>query len=301
MKKTSILLAAALMVLGFSSCDKQKDGVYNPAQKIIKVETSYTSHYNDPTWGDDYSYTSSQEWVWDDDQLSCIIYKYQNGTENYRENFTYDEKGRITSSTTTDGNRIVYTYDGKLLASAQAYEDNELMASMTFEHDGKIMSRVTMNIEVDDDIEWKAERSSLRLVLDEQVCRSIDLCLAQARKSGAKNTMTVTIDYTWDGKNISEAKLSVMFFTSSIAYTYDNMKNPLRGILNMEAVIEDGGLCTYSQNNVLTCSSTGLMGEGAYSVSYQYTYEDKFPTTCTSSESHEDGTYTTTVRYTYAK
>ena len=125
-----IALTACMVAFAFTSC--QKDGMYTPKKKISKIYTSKDG-------GDR---ILQETWNWDGKVLTSITL---NDDDDVTINFNYDKKQ--LSSLTYGDEKIIYTYDGKLIEKITFMDGNEEIASYTFKHDGKFISGVDVVID----------------------------------------------------------------------------------------------------------------------------------------------------------
>ena len=101
MKKTALFAAAAALLL-FGAC--QKDGKYNPKQKIAKVyeESNYSYYYYNEYTGEWNTATDNtpkhltEEWTWDGKKLSKITHiDYDYDEDEYYEEDEPLSSGRV--------------------------------------------------------------------------------------------------------------------------------------------------------------------------------------------------------------
>lgn len=293
MKKTALFAAAAALLL-FGAC--QKDGKYNPKQKIAKVyeESSYSySNYDESTgeWNTDTYNTPkhlTEEWTWDGKKLSKITfidYDYDEDGNMVADgqdvaNFNYDGS-QMTEITISDGGRMTFTYDGKKLQKAELY-DGDATPYMTyeFEHDGKKISSMTMTM-----VEKKGAKVSRleRLLLGNIIpqTKSTDQFVCQLRAKAAKSVQSIKIDLTWDGDNVSKIA-ATPGGNATMSLTYDDKNNPFRNFgLMFGSYGETGtGVEFCNKNNITKLVYSRNDGSSA-EENYTYTYDGNWPVTRT--------------------
>ena len=298
MKKTIYCTLAVAVISLFAAC--QKDGKYNPKEKIANVyeESLFISSYSYD--GQTYSDTNqtpkriSERWTWDGNKLTQIAYIYYNQEWNgtsYTEttseeivNFTYDGK-QLTEANDGD-ERIVFTYDGKKLQKAEVYEDNQTTpyTTLVFDYDGKKISKITVTTTYSIHLDksqpslGRMERMLLSNLLPDM--KPVENVFAKARKSGAKEVSISTVDFTWDGDNISKMVFKEDSETATATYTYDNKNNPYQGFMYViDCLLEDGPIFT-NENNIVKAvyQYSDNAGKGSNELNFTYTYDGKWPT-----------------------
>ena len=262
MKKYFLLTTMLLMVSFFmTSCDK--DGIYNPKQKISKI-------YQDEGG----KKVLSQTWSWNGDLLALITYdslglKY--------DEFEYTDNQITKSISYNEGlewEYTIYTYDKSLLQSYKTYnKDGKEIESAVIEHTKKKITKITITSTSYDEQTTNMAKSmqprmvnNLRFILPSHVVNSIQNNLQKSTSS------IVTVEFEYDGSNISTYTYTTKSDVLSITYTYDKYNNPLYDAIE----ISESAL---SKNNMLTESITS-QSDPNYSkkYTYEYVYVDKFPT-----------------------
>lgn len=311
MKKTLLIVTAAILLLGMVSCNKQKDGVFNPKQKISAVYYSYKSQeswYNSETytWEDYDPYITpmhkSQEWIWDGKQLQQIRYFSSDGTVNGSETFTYDGKKLVRAEYKDSEGDVYYTtyeYDGKELATANCYEEGQLYESYAFTYTDKKISDITRTrYDYDKGAALKPEvrLAALRMVLPKSQIGEMAIAKCEARvKTKAISSDITRISLTWTDNNVTRTMWTWSDGETEIEnYTYDTKKNPYYGFMESEYYPEPGYA---SENNILTVNN---------GTPYMYEYDkNDYPTSRTYTYNHSSDTYrsksTSTYTYEYVK
>lgn len=314
MKKVLLIAAAAMLLLSMTSCNKHKDGVFNPKQKISAVYHAYRSQsswYNSDnyTWEDNDPYITprhkSEEWVWDGKQLQQIRHLNEDGTIRGTETFTYDGKKLVRAEykdNEGEGYYTTYEYDGKELVSAKHYDydaDGLLCGSYEFTHTDKKITDITMTeYDYDKSVTDIARRqlSSLRSILPMGQIGEKVIANCEARlKTKSASTYITRITLTWTGNNIT--RITYKLYDGDIDtddFTYDNKKNPYYGFLDSEVITPFYS----SENNVLT--------DDPSDPPYVYEYDkNDYPTSCVYTYSSRSDTYrytsTSTDEYEYLK
>lgn len=312
MKKVFYCTLAVAVISLFAAC--KKDGKYNPKEKIANVYEEElfisSSNYGGQTYSDTNQTPKrlTERWTWDGKKLTQIVYVYYtqewNGT-SYTETpveetvkFTYD--GDQLSEANDGDERIVFTYDGKKLQKAEVYEDNQTTPyeTLVFDYDGKKISKITATATYTSSFDksqpalGRMERLLLSNMLPDM--KPVEKVFAKARKSGAKETSTGTIEFTWDGDNVSKMVVKEGSYTTSATYTYDDKKNPYQGFLYViPDMMEDGPTFTNENNVVKAVYQYSAFDEGSSETNYTYTYDGKWPTsrTAVNSNTYDDYSY----------
>lgn len=287
MKKITILSAAALML--FAAC--QKDGKYNPKEKIAKVSEEYVYSYNDE-WNNYYDSVPkhvTEEWTWDGKELSQIAYIDIDYDENGNIvpdgqdiiKFTYDG-GQLSEVTGEDG-RMVFTYDGKKLQKAELYENSSTaFMTYTFTHDGKKISSITMESDMGFDKKGSFSSRLESLLLGNFIpeSKSTEKVIKDLHAKAAKGE-TITMNLTWDGDNVSKISAVTPFGNASINFTYDNKNNPYKGFALMFGGYGESetGVEFCNKNNITKIVASYVEGDYAETEeeNYSYTYDGEWP------------------------
>lgn len=318
MKKTALFAAAAALLI-FGAC--QKDGKYNPKEKISNVSEEYCSvysYFSGEEWVTDSSITPkhvSEQWTWDGKKLSQIAYigydyddqgnMVPDGQDLVK--FNYDGS-QMTEITTSYGERMTFTYDGKKLQKAELY-DGAATPYMTyeFEHDGKKISSMTVTM----DEEYYAKKGTRvgrleHLLLGNIIpqTKSTDKFVCQLHAKAAKAGQSIRMDLTWDGDNVSKITAVTPYGNATMTLTYDDKNNPFKNFGPMFGFYgeTETGVEFCNKNNITKMVISDIEG-GSDEENYTYTYDGQWPVSCTNMYSYEDeysrGTNSRTVYYEY--
>lgn len=259
MKKLVLFSLVILIIAGMTSC--QKEGVFNPSQKIEKI-------YVEKGGANVLAKYLSEEWKWNGKLLESITYYNPSGIVIYTNKYSYDDKNRLTTITQNNGTEITYTYDGKFLTTIEDKYKDKLMAQSTVEHDGKQISKiVTTYYDAKSTI-----NSALRFFIPEESIAQLNTATKKAitENQGKGGSYTTTMSLTWDGKNVSKCDIITTINgvsnTETTSYTYDNGKNPVRNFLDLD-------YSSLTKNNVLQATT----GKNVLNYTYQYDKHD-YPT-----------------------
>lgn len=318
MKKSALFAAAAALLL-FGAC--QKEGKYNPKEKISNVSEEYcsvSSYFSGEEWVTDSSITPkhvSEQWTWDGKKLSQIAYigydyddqgnMVPDGQDLVK--FNYDGS-QMTEITTSYGERMTFTYDGKKLQKAELY-DGTATPYMTyeFEHDGKKISSMTVTMAGVYYDKKGAKVSRLEHLLLGNIIpqtKSTDKFVCQLHAKAAKAGQSIRMDLTWDGDNVSKITAVTPHGNATATFTYDDKNNPFKNFGPMFGFYgeTETGVEFCNKNNITKMVISDIDGDSD-EENYTYTYDGQWPVSCTNMYSYEDeysrGTNSRTVYYEY--
>ncbi|MDY0015338.1 MAG: hypothetical protein RBS13_03940 [Bacteroidales bacterium] len=285
MKKYLILTAASVLLLMFvTSCDK--DGVYNPKEKISKI-------YYDQEG----SKVLSESWTWDKNLLTKVAY----GTsQDEYQLFEYDKKQVVKITDYyfgVDHGYVSFIYDKASLSKVEAYnKDNELTESIEVVHDGKKIIKLIMT-SYEQDYETLKSVShqrllsrALRLFVSKPL---LDKMMERIHKS---TTYVSTIEFTYDGDNVISEKLIDEDVSYSTAYTYDANINPF-----YDGLFSSENAMALSVNNPLSGTLTATIAGQSFSstVTYSYVYDGKWPTEQKTTQTFMGQEFSSSTYYVY--
>lgn len=278
MKNLIKLLPIAIALL-FLATSCEKEGVYNPKQKIAHLYATQTTTQNGVTTTiDKYLW---QNWNWDKNLLTSIDYYMPDGSLWYTESYQYDNQKRLIEISSTQDSKYAITYDGKHLSHIDCFYESELGQQIDFFYDGSLLTEIKSTIFEDKGKSARLLPAVLQFIpnLPEQAANHI-LAKINSTKSG---NMISTYKIEWAGKNISKITedMSSDYFSFTVIseYTYDNKRNPFKNLFsttfnelyNANNVVKDSSIQTYSLSDDVFHSYT----------EYQYTYEGDYPTSKT--------------------
>lgn len=268
MKKLSIFMSVIMIfAIIFTACNKE--GVYNPKQKISKIYTQYSEE------GELSTKELDETWTWDGNLLAKIAY---GDDGNEYEIFEYDGKQISKITNYYDGEKTGYlsfTYDKSMLQQIDCYDGSTLSTTAVITHDKKTISKVVItdkNTYEETEIKSLNQRGNIfRLMSLFFPGRSINLIAKNLHKS---NDFVYTIDYTYDGNNIILEKYTDEYSVATVTFTYDNKLSPYYQFIGDPEAIAS------SENNMLTVEQK-VTEEGetfTFSGAFTYEYDGKWPT-----------------------
>ena len=268
--KLQLLCMAVFFSFTFSSCEK--DGVYNPSQKISKIYIQSSA-----TGGQKILY---QVWSWDKNKLDKIE-NYLGDTFIYSSTYIYD-KNRLSEIIDSDGSYLKIEYNKSNYDKATFYYEGAVVYTINFEYKGNQLVKMTVQEiwnDEDDDYYSGKKQNVLSMFLP------VEILNAQASQSISKlntkgsYTNIYTYEFSYDKKNVKE--INAIHTTNhpdsetetlTISYsTYDKNNNPYHGWYDFN--LETNYL---SKNNPIKYSCRNSDGE-YIEYEYSYSYNGKYP------------------------
>ena len=255
--------------IAITSCNK--DGVYNPKEKIDKI-------YVDNGAGKHLS----EDWTWDNKQLKTIDY-YSDNTIDYTETFIYSDNRLSQVDNQNDGETAKFTYDKRHLQQADFYKNNVLYMSCLFEYaDNKLSDIKVALTDTDKGLNTKGVANPLNYVLPKQTAQYIDNVI---KENPTRGTIYFEVDFAWDGNNVSKIGIELNDEYSVLyVFEYDDKLNPFRNFLNSDLEETLYGHGVYKSRNNVTAytlieAAMGFSFTESHFISY--TYDGRFPATRT--------------------
>jgi len=292
---TTIMMALLAGIVAFQAC--QKEGKYNPEQKISKIYDDVYEHvsfWNEETETWDvrqelkYPKQLTEEWIWKDDKLSEINYwGLYNGIMTFWGTDYYFYKNgrldRIEYDDESDYTKI--SYNGSKYDKFEYFSDDILWFSAEFSYENDKVSKIV--------VEQKyvpgytiPKRDPFSSFIPKEFISMMNADLKKAEKGVTWETpRKQTVYYTYNGDNIKEIKVEIdrfygyeIFETKSWVFnylSYDNKQNPFY----KKTDINFWGIDYYvfgvtSKNNPLEVS---IGFQKSPDIIYSYKYENDFP------------------------
>lgn len=272
MKKLELLCVAILAILALSSCEKENLGKFNPKWKISKVYSESDGHY------------LKEQWLWNDDQLHQVEYYRKNGTVDQTCRYLYEND--LLSRIEMDNQHSDFEYDGKKLTTIKTYYGDQLMETYSLSFEKQKLSHISIRKSA----KSVSEKTPDILQLFSPGCESpFDLCRSvKGVKREHYDYSTAEIDFTWDGNNVKDMKMTINRPDSvqklTFTYVYDENINPKK---NFFSLLLDHVLLN-DEPQTFFCSANNAVGiyvtdtydifSETYSFTYAYDYYKKYPT-----------------------
>jgi len=327
MAKKLIFKAVAIVLLltfcvSFNSCDKE--GVYNPKQKISKIyeDFMYYDWSIDPETGWPtiteklYPKQLTQAWTWDKNKLNKIDFwslyfcwgcqDVSPISEIWNTDRYFYEKNKLVRIEQDGGYYTEIIYDGSKYKKMNSYDSrHKLWLSMDFKYDKNKITNISIVEMWESYWDKAAEGKFLSTFLPKELVSKI-IDKSEKRKSKkSNNTSTYNVSYTYTGDNINEMIFQYvdedgdLYKLTAKYVSYDNKQNPFHKKLGADFDFDFefafGNIIVTSKNNPLEIRY--VLYEEYYGASYTenikfqytYTYNKDFPTEVQLKVTDDDG------------
>ena len=293
-----LLIVTTILAFGVNSCQKDKDGIYNPKDKISKVHAE-GKWYEDGELYLNISKQVYQTWNWKKNKLESIV--MQNGT------LTYTYQGKQVSKISAGVASMNFHYDGADLTEIELQNISYSMWIKVLERDAdrhitKLRYEVP-TIEIKSFEEYKTNFSEIKdlinLGFSNQMADILDKNLERQYKTHqTKGTSNVDFTFIYTGDNVTKITVNQDGTTENYHYTYDNKTNPyyqFHSRYTEQAGIRPSPL-GFSKNNILSYYAASNPN---FIYKNTYTYDGERIATWSYREYLEDGYVDWTQYYTY--
>ena len=285
MKKLTLLIAVLALGLFFVSCNKE--GQFNPKNKIDRIGYSATLSYevfSNNVWTSQGTQEiprfASEIWNWDGKLLKSISHYTTTGELDYTENYEYDGK-RLSKISWGNSGYYTFSYEKGKLSTIDGYVGTEKKVSYVFTHEKGKISRINVtDYDATKGVLDPLPMNAFRFFIPNANYEEFTGMIAKMHSvMNTKNIQTWTIDFEWDGNNIKKMTQLSGNYTANYNYTYDNKYNPFSGLFDISDY--DYGL-VMSKNNI-TRYVFDDSDNDHIERDYVYTYDGKIPEmqTCT--------------------
>lgn len=306
MKKLTLMVAVLAMGLFFVSCNKE--GQFNPKNKIDRIGFSATINYevlSNNVWTNqgtqEISRYAREIWNWDGKLLKSISHYNNSGELSYTESYEYDGNRLSKISWGTAGHYIL-NYDHGKIANIDGYNGTEKKVTYVFTHEKGKISRINVtNYDASKGAFDPMPMNAFRFFIPSANFEAFTEMMAKIySEMNTKSIETWTIDFEWDGKNIKKISHLSGNYTANYTYEYDNKYNPYSGLFDISDY--DYGMIM-SKNNITRMTADNSNNQHV-ERDYVYTYDGNVPEmqTCSYAEaesSTERFVYTTIYYYEY--
>lgn len=277
MKKSIIFCLCVTIVTLFASCNKDNDGIFNPAKKIHKI-----FEVNEV-----YGTYVSEVWNWNGNQLSSIN-KYNHRGDLYATT-TYHYDGDRLITVRNESSYATFNYKGNKIDYINVYfaGDDYLKTVYTFQYKGNKLSHLNIDNKFTISLtDKKSLVNPLKFILPE-VYASVEKLIEKSANE-SKGAESITMDFTWTGKNITSVVTNMFsdhYASSEVTEcTFDHKQNPVEGFLGS---ISGSGNLYCNQNNLLSATTTSF-GTPFSTTTYDYEYEGNYPVKMTVTTTYQD-------------
>ena len=276
------IVLGLMLTVAFTSCHKDKTGIYAPKKKIQRIYYASNGDEKEPF----------QHWEWNGDQLNSITHYEDFYFKNdvWIENFTYENKRVVRVDNFTNSAYITSEYDGDYLKTATVYYRNAIACTWAITYDGKHINKMVGTFYNTKKDGARLQLNPLSHLLPPNICASVAKCEQQmAQQRHEDETITMTLLLTWTDDNISK-----IVFTGDGEYMdfqlqYDDKNCPWYGFMGgLEDYLINyvAGHTGFTKHNVTTM----IVTEGNYTdtLCFAYQYDkDKYPVLQTMYESDD--------------
>lgn len=280
MKKIFQLVAVLLVaVIAFTSCNKAKEDLYFPKQKLTSVSSDKSGmmlniHY-------------------DGKYISKILF------EDEEMNVIYSGKQITEINMPSENSKLLLSYQDGKVVRIDCFENDVEYSYLVFTRNAKgKISNVTTYADEDLYDNWKKRCDSklFDLVFDVKAFKNM------LEMSASKGTFSAFLseDWEYEGNNVVKTLRTIdmdgMSYSYVTDYEYDENHNPYYGLPYFLGTTD-----SYSENNVVKTTTyiswNGMSMNSSVSTN-TYTYDNnKYPLSCTSTANEEQDV----VHFTYIK
>lgn len=277
------LLAAVVILISFTSCDKDEAGVYKPGKKISQI------FFKD----DGAQEYIQQSWKWDGNTLKSITY-YDQGDSIGADNFEYTD-GVLSKIVDNYDYYSVFTYTDKQYAKIEYFSNQGVLLSdvvFTYNTDGKVSQLAVTTYTVTKELLSMMNRTLSGRILPTSVATQMMKAVQNNAVNNSKATTNTS--FVYDGDNISS--MSVGTYLTTYA-NYDDKLNPYYYFFPFSTLKESTNNLVYQKNN--PGSMTTTVASADVTTNFTYTYDGDYPTSVISTASLGIITLKTTTRIVY--
>lgn len=277
MRKSIIFCLCVTVIAFFASCNRDPDGVYNPAKKIHKIYEV----------NDVYGTYVSEVWNWNGNLLSSINIYDQRGDLYATHTYQYDGDRLITIRNQSSYTYATLNYKEDKIDYINVYYtgDDDPITVYSFQYKGNKLSHLTIDNKFIM-LDKKSLVNPLKVILPDVYASVENLIEKSANES--KGGETITMDFTWTGKNITSVVTKAVSDHSATLdvteCTFDHKRNPVGGFIG-SIFGSDNLYC--NQNNLLSATTTSF-GTPFSTTTYDYEYEDNYPVKITKTTTYQD-------------
>jgi len=309
------VLFVFLLTLGLSFSSCQKEGVYNPKQKISKI-------YVDIDYGDEMFFPKQivQEWTWSNDKLNKVDFygmsfywmddDLELENELYQTDRYFYEKNKLVKIEHGEEYYSKLSYSGSKYKKLESFDaHNNLWLSMDFSYEKNKISKITITQDMDIDVDKVLKMRFLSSFIPKEFVSKVAKKSEESRDDGYIKT-TYTVNYSYNGDNIKDVVVQIGYLGMNMEIlttkylAHDTKQNPYYNKLEI-SVIEEimfGLVTVSSKNNPLKAEVVynenlgGALIENVI-LEYTYSYVNDFPTEVIEKTTLKDGFSNTNKLY----
>lgn len=276
--KRLLCVTLALSVAGAAFIGCQKDGVFNPKNKISKIYRTEKG-----------SKVLSEVWTWDGKTLNNVACYLNDSTMEYKWYYFYEKKQVVRIENTLGLSYITITYSGSNYDKVEFYDKfDKKLRSYAYTYDGKKVSKI-------DFTSYKNPSKSMDVMDYRFLSAFIPMAILEETDKQIKNSPPsksdgdVVYNYTlkYDGDNLSEWKIvdnndpNKQLEMTYQYEQYDKNVNPYYASFPNIDGMNIATPCFYKNNPTKVTLTQAMNGKAAPTTTYDYSYQyngKKFPT-----------------------
>jgi len=292
------LLSVALVLLvsvAFTGC--QKDGVFNPKNKISKVYKAEKG--NKVLW---------EKWTWDGNSLNNIAYFVNDTTMLQKAYYLYEKKRLARVENTIDLSYVLITYSGSQYEKVEFFNKYDgKLRTYVYTYDGKKVSKIVLTV-------YKYPLKSmdagddgfLSAFIPREILEETNRQILNSAPLKDNEDKVYTYELKFDGDNLSEWKITDNNdpnkpVEATFQYEkYDKNNNPHYASYSNIYGVNIAEPCFYKNNpERVTCTK---IDNTTTTITYDYYYkynDKKFPTEAIQKLTQETATFSDTLYYEY--
>lgn len=266
MKKLFLLGIIALTMIGFTSCDKLSEDVYNSKCKIASITYDIAELQE-----------SNATYIYEGKDVKTI--QYQNGTYlelDYNDDRTVNKIIEYNADNTPTGVIMEMVYDNKKIIEMSYYDNGTLTQKYTFKRNNNVISNI--NILIDMELlmgEYMKNKEGIyNLAFNSEIpWEQISKIVEKSDIKGQMIELPGVTQFT-DG-NLTSFNIEIPMVASiQMNYTYDNCNNPFYGLNFVAAQFN-----CFNRNNATSTTiemkSAILEMDMNINTTMEYTYNNK--------------------------
>jgi hypothetical protein len=266
MKKLFLLGIIALTMIGFTSCDKLSEDVYNSKCKIASITYDIADLQG-----------SNATYIYEGKDVKTI--QYQNGTYlelDYNNDRTVNKIIEYNADNTPTGVIMEMVYDNKKIIEMSYYDNGTLTQKYTFKRNNNVISNI--NILIDMELlmgEYMKNKEGIyNLAFNSEIpWEQISKIVEKSDIKGQMIELPGVTQFT-DG-NLTSFNIEIPMVASiQMNYTYDNCNNPFYGLNFVAAQFN-----CFNRNNATSTTiemkSAILEMDMNINTTMEYTYNNK--------------------------
>lgn len=266
MKKLFLFGIIALTMIGFTSCDKLSEDVYNSKCKIASITYDIAELQE-----------SNATYIYEGKDVKTI--QYQNGTYlelDYNDDRTVNKIIEYNADNTPTGVIMEMVYDNKKIIEMSYYDNGTLTQKYTFKRNNNVISNI--NILIDMELlmgEYMKNKEGIyNLAFNSEIpWEQISKIVEKSDIKGQMIELPGVTQFT-DG-NLTSFNIEIPMVASiQMNYTYDNCNNPFYGLNFVAAQFN-----CFNRNNATSTTiemkSAILEMDMNINTTMEYTYNNK--------------------------